>query len=108
MASRNAGTVRRLGRGLADQPGRRAGGAHPGTGRADRLPSGDVGTVCPTREAEGTRAPVLELRSVPREDVPSASVEHAPLTRDGTRGGSDVRRGGGPRAAALRGAGRGG
>ena len=99
LAALDARGARRLGRGLAQQPGLRAGRAHPRRRRAHRLPAGDGRRSTCRATACGARAPVLALRPLPRQDLGAPPGEHAPLAparpRAGARaGGRGARRSG--------------
>ena len=79
LAAIRARGARRLGRGLAQRPGLRAGGAHPRGRRAHPVPARDEREVHPARQPQGARPPVLALRRLPRQDLRGPSGEHAPL-----------------------------
>ena len=79
LAALGARGAQRLGRGLAQRPGLRAGRPHPRQRRAHPLPAGDEREVHPARQPQGARAPVLALRRLPGQDLRRAPREHAPL-----------------------------
>ena len=81
LAAHDARAAGRLGRGLAPEPGRRAGRPHPRRRGAHRLHPRDGRELRPARRPALAGAPVLALRPLSRQDEPPPPGEHAPLPR---------------------------